>query len=331
MADPLAVLVTITSNPERLEQIQRGVSEVSEETGCPIALTTTTRRENVMEALPAAEVLVTYRLDEQQFATAPNLKWVHFGAAGVDHSLFPAFLESDVLITTGKGIHAEIMAEYALMAILGLAVDLPGIAEAQHRKAWISRQLRPRHHSVRGRRLLVIGLGNIGLPAAQMAARVGMQVTGIKRTPLEGSLPEGLLAVHPLSELDRLLPETDYLLLAVPLTAETNGLLNEQRLRLLPAHAGLINIARGSLIDENALFRVLEDGHLGGAVLDTFRVEPLPEHSPLWHHPRVLVTPHISGNFDTYTTRVIEQFCDNLGRFLKGEELPYPIDRTARY
>jgi phosphoglycerate dehydrogenase-like enzyme len=331
VADPLSVLVTITSNPERVEQIRRGVSEVSDATGRPIALTTATGRESVLEALPGADVLVTYRLDEEQFAAARGVKWVHFGAAGVDHSLFPEFLESDVLITTGKGIHADVMAEFALMAILGLAVDLPGIADAQHRRAWIGKQLRPRHHSVRGRKLLVIGLGNIGLPAAQMAARLGMRVTGIKRTPLDGPLPEGLQAVHPLSDLDLLLPETDYLLLAVPRTPETDGLLDERRLRLLPAHAGLVNIARGSLVDEDALCRVLDDGHLGGAVLDTFKVEPLPEHSPLWDHPQVLVTPHISGNFDRYTARVIEQFCDNLGRFLRGEEMPYPIDRTAGY
>ena len=223
------------------------------------------------------------------------------------------------------------MAEFALMAILGLAVGLPRIVDSQHRKAWISKELRPGHQSVRGRRLLVLGLGAIGLPAAQMAAGLGMRVTGIRRTPLEGSPPAGLETVGTLDDLEGLLGAADYLLLALPATPLTVGLLDERRLRMLPPDGGIVNIARGSLLDEEALYRVLEDGHLRGAVLDCFQTEPLPEYSPLWHHPRILVTPHISGNFDAYTSRVIEQFCGNLELWLREEPVPYPIDREAGY
>ena len=331
MDEPLPVLVTITSNPERLDQIEKGVSAVSEETGRPLSLTTCTDREEVLAALPGVEVLLSYRLDPELFAAASSLRWIHFGAAGVEHSLFPELLDSEVLISASKGIHGDVMAEFALMAILGLATGLPLIAEAQHRKAWIGRQLRPMHHSVVGRHLLVVGLGEVGLPAALLAARMGMRVTGIRRTPPAGAIPDGLEAIHTLEDLDELLPGADYLLLVVPSTELTRDLLDEHRLRLLPGGAGIVNLARGNLIDEEALYRVLEDDHLRGVVLDSFVEEPLPEYSPLWHHPKVLVAPHISGNFDDYTRRVIDQFCENLKRFILGEELPFQIDRKSGY
>ncbi len=331
MGETLQVLVTITSNPKRLEQIREGMSAVSEETGRPLSPTTCTDRDDVLAALPGAEVLLTYRFDPELHAAADRLRWIHFGAAGVEHSLFPELLDSDVVISASKGMHGDVMAEFALMAILGLATGLPLIAEAQHRKAWIGRQLRPLHHSVVGKRLLVVGLGEVGLAAAQLAARLGLRVTGVRRTPHEGSPPEGLEAVHTLDELDSLLPQADYLLLTVASTDLTRGMLHEERLRLLPEDAGIVNLARGNLIDEEALYRVLEGGHLRGAVLDSFVEEPLPEYSPLWHHPKALVTPHISGNFDDYTARVIDQFCQNLRRFIEGEELPFQIDRQAGY
>jgi phosphoglycerate dehydrogenase-like enzyme len=329
--EPLQLLVTITSNPKRLEQLEEGVSAVSEETGHPLALATCTDREGMLAAMPGAEILLSYRIDPELFEAASRLRWIHFGAAGVEHSLFPELVDSDVVTSASKGIHSDVMAEFALMAILGLATGLPLIAEAQHRKAWIGRQLRPMHHSVVSKRLLVVGLGEVGLPAAQLAARIGLRVTGIKRTPLEGPAPDGLQAVHTPDDIDELLPQADYLLLVVPSTDLTRGMLDEDRLRLLPAGAGIVNLARGDLIDEEALYRVLEDDHLRGAVLDSFVEEPLPEYSPLWHHPKVLVTPHISGNFDDYTSRIINQFCENLRRFILDEELLFLIDRESGY
>ena len=142
MAEPLQVLVTITSNPERLEQIAEGVSRVSEETGHPLSLTTCTDREEVLTALPGAEVLLTYRFDTELCEAARQLRWIHFGAAGVEHSLFPELVESDVVLSASKGIHGDVMAEFALMAILGLATGLP--REDQ--------RLRQRHHYHRDRR-----------------------------------------------------------------------------------------------------------------------------------------------------------------------------------
>ncbi len=331
VAEPLSVLSSITSNPDRLEELEEGVQDVSRRTGCPLTLTAIRDPDEIIAAMAGARVLLTYRLSPEQWAAGRHLKWIHFGGAGIEHSLFPELLESDVLITTSKGMHGDVMAEYALMAILALAVGLPQSVDAARRRQWIGRELRGLHHSVAGKCLLVLGLGEVGLPAAQLAASVGMRVTGVRRTARAGPLPEGLVAVHTADGLDRLLPETDYLLLALPTTPLTRGIINEERLRSLPPDAGLINMARGALVDEEALLRVLEEGHLRGVVLDSFQTEPLPSSSPLWEHPRVLVTPHIAGNFNDYTSRVIEQFVENLRRFLTGERLYYHFDRGAGY
>ena len=324
MADPTQILATITSNPARLEQLREGVAAISERTGHPLSVTTVTRRHDVLSAIPGAEVLLTYRYDPELHVGARRLKWIHFGAAGVDHSIFPELLTSDLAITLSKGIHADVMAEFAMMAILGLAVGLPRIVDSQHRKAWISKELRPGHQSVRGRRLLVLGLGAIGLPAAQMAAGLGMRVTGIRRTPLEGSPPAGLETVGTLDDLEGLLGAADYLLLALPATPLTVGLLDERRLRMLPPDGGIVNIARGSLLDEEALYRVLEDGHLRGAVLDCFQTE-------LEIYARKSLSPGGMEAVLAEESRVIEQFCGNLELWLREEPVPYPIDREAGY
>lgn len=331
MEEPLSVLSSITSNPDRVEELEKGVSLVSEETGRPLKLICTRDTEEILGAIPDAHIYLTYRLTPAELEAGPNLKWIHFGAAGVEHSVFPELIESGVLLTTGKGMHADVMAEYALMGIIALAVGLPMAVDATRRREWVGSRMRPLHHSIGGKNLLVLGLGHVGLPAAQLAAKAGMKVTGIRRTLPEGSMPEGLAGVGTLQDLDRILPGTDYLLITLPVTPETRGLITEERLRLLPADAGLVNMGRGVLLDETALLKVLDEGHLRGAVLDCFQVEPLPPSSPFWEHPRVLVTPHISGNFDEYTSRTIELFCDNLRLYLKGEALPNPYDPEAGY
>lgn len=331
VTEPLTVLSSITSNPERVEELERGVSDVSSGTGRPLHLFCSRDPDEILADLPGTHILLTYRLTPEQFSTGSKLEWIHFGAAGIEHSIFPELLNSNVLITTGKGMHGDVMAEWALMAVIALAVGLPHCVDATRRREWIGRDLRPLHHSIVGKHLLVLGLGNVGLPAAQIAARVGMRVTGVKRTAPDGPLPEGIHSIHTPEALDRLLGETDYLLLALPDTSATRGIIGEERLRSLPPGAGIINMARGSLLDEEALCRILDEGHLRGAVLDCFQTEPLPPSSPLWEHPRVLMTPHIAGNFDEYTSKTIELFCDNLKRFLTGQDLLYPYDPEAGY
>ena len=329
--EPLSVLSAITANPDRIEELEEGVSEASRQTGRSLSLTVTRDPGEILAAIPGAHICLTYRLSEEEWRAFRRLEWIHFGAAGVEHSIFPEMLHSEVQITLSKGMHGDVMAEYALMAILALATGLPQSVDAARKGRWIGRDLRPLHHTVSGKHLLVLGLGHVGLPVARLAASVGMHVTGVRRTPHEGEPPKGLSAVCTAADLDRFLPETDYLLLALPSTPRTRGMITEERLRALRQGAGVVNMARGALMDEEELLRVLDEGHLRGAVLDCFTTEPLPASSPFWRHPRVLVTPHISGNFDEYTSRVIGLFLDNLRRFLTGGDLLFPYDRQAGY
>lgn len=331
MAKALRILSTITSNPDRVEELRRGVTDLSERHGRPLQLDTTDLPGQQSRPLGDVEVLLTYRFSPEQLAAAPRLQWIHFGAAGVDHSLFPALLDSRIQLTTSKGIHGEVMGEYAVMALIGLAAGLPHMMDAQRRKVWIGRTIRYLHRPVAGSRLLVIGLGHVGRAVATRAAALGMQVRGVRRTPHEGPLPPGVTSVHTPEELDGLLPGCDYVVLCAPRTPTTEGLLDARRLGLLPEGAGIVNLARGALLDEEALLALLDAGHLGGAVLDCFGTEPLPEDSPLWHHPRVMVTPHISGNFEAYTRRVIGDFLQNLEHYLSGHSLEHPLNRQAGY
>ncbi|MFO7769222.1 MAG: D-2-hydroxyacid dehydrogenase [bacterium] len=331
MSETLRILSTITSNPRRLEELERGVSAVSERTGHPVSLSCARDEEEILEEIGGAHVLLTYRLSPRKFRSAECLEWVHFGAAGVDHSLFGELLDSDVVLSTSKGIHADVMGEYAVMAVIALACGLPQLVDAQRHRTWAGREIRPLHHAVEGKRLLVLGFGNTGEPAARKAAALGMRVTAVKRTPPRDPVPRWLEGLFPIDRLEGLLPAADYLLLALPLTPETEGLMDRERLRTLPRGAGVVNMARGGLLDEGALLDALDSDHLRGAVLDCFETEPLPEGSRFWKHPKVLVTPHMSGNFDDYTRRVIERFLEDLERYLKDEPLPHPIDREAGY
>jgi phosphoglycerate dehydrogenase-like enzyme len=333
MPSPVDVLATITSNPQRIEELRQGVAGAARRSGRLIRLQIETETPRIRRALAEAQVLLTYRFSPGDLAAAKRLRWIHFGAAGVDHSLFPDLLTSEIHLTTSKGMHGDVMAEYAVMGILALACGLPLLMDAQRRRSWEGKAVRPLHHSVRGRRLLVLGLGHTGRAAAGLAASLGLRVRGIRRRPLAAgeSLPTGVEEIGGADDLDRMLPHADYLLLALPRTPQTEGLLDRRRLRLLPAGAGVINMARGGLLDERALLDLLDRGHLRGAVLDCFHKEPLPASSPLWNHPGVIVTPHMSGNFDAYTARVIEQFLENLDRWLTDRALRYPLDREAGY
>lgn len=273
--------------------------------------------------LAEAEILFdfdqTHREDLPE--CAPRVRWIQATSSGIG-----PFVEQmryrermpQTVFTTASGVHAQPLSEFCLMAMMMHVRGQGRMASQQAAARWE----RFAGSDLRGRTLVIVGLGAIGSELARMAHAVGLRVIGVGRTAdrtRHAALP--LDAYHPVSELDAVLPQAEYLALIVPHTPDTVDLIGPRQLALLPAGAVLINIGRGALVDETALLAALRTGHVGGAALDVFREEPLPPDSPFWTLPNVLVSPHSASTSDRENARLTELFIDNLGRYLAGTPL----------
>ncbi len=250
---------------------------------------------------------------------APRLAWLHVFNAGVDHPIYAEMMQRGARLTTSSGSTAVPIAQTAITGMLMLARNFPRWLAAQRRHEWNPARFAEAPRDLSEQRVLILGLGSIGNEIARLAKVLGMPVTGVRRSG--GHSDDHADAVAPPEQLDALLPQADWLVIACPLTAETRGLITAQRLQRLPAGARVINVARGEIVDEPALIAALQSGHLAGAYLDVFAEEPLPESSPLWELPNVLVTPHNSAAAAGNDGRVYDIFVGNLGRWLRGEPL----------
>jgi phosphoglycerate dehydrogenase-like enzyme len=250
---------------------------------------------------------------------APNLEWLHVFNAGVDNPVFTRILEKGTRISTSSGSTAEPIAQTVIAGMLMLAREFPAWLDAQRRHAWepLPRERTPR--DLGGQTMVVVGLGAIGCEIARLARAFGLNVIGVRRSPLREGDPVD--DVRPPSELPSLLLGCDWLALACPLTDETRRLVDAQAISLLPRGARILNIARGEVVDEAAMISALRSGHLGGAYLDVVEQEPLPADSPLWDLPNVIITPHNSAASTGNDARVLEHFFENLSRWGRGEPL----------
>lgn len=258
----------------------------------------------------------------QFFSTArkaPNLRWLHVFNAGVDHPIYAEMLARGVRLTTSAGAAAEPIAQSAIAALLMLGRNFPHWLRAQPAHAWEPLQGPAVPEDLAGQTALVVGLGHIGLAFARIARAIGLRVIGVRRHARAAGGPVDEL--HPADQLDRLLPRANWLVLACPLTPETRGLIDAQRIARLPRGARVINVARGEILDEAALVAALRSGHLGGAYLDVFAHEPLPADSPLWDLPNVLITPHNSAAAAGNDARIYALFTENLQRWVRGVAL----------
>jgi phosphoglycerate dehydrogenase-like enzyme len=234
-------------------------------------------------------------------------------AAGVDHPVFLEVRRRGVRLTHSAGSSAIPIAHTVIMHVLALCRGARTFAVAQAAREWAESDV----VDVEGRTMGIVGLGSIGAEVARLAQQFGMRVVGLRRTP-QGDEPCETWSSDRLHEL---LPMIDVLVLTAPLTADTVGMIGTQELALLPPGAHVVNVGRGQLVDEEALAAALASGHLGGAALDVFVVEPLPTESPLWDLPNVIITPHSAGGTPLATARAAEIFADNLGRFVRGQAL----------
>jgi phosphoglycerate dehydrogenase-like enzyme len=240
-------------------------------------------------------------------------------------------LARDVTITNARGMHAQTIAEHVVALTLSLFRHLPAAVRAQHERRWIQNDLTLA--SVRllaGSTVGVVGLGAIGTAVAKAMSALGARVEAIRRRT-DQPPPEGVEAVHAPAALHAHLPGWDVVVIAAPHTAETEGLIGRRELALMKRDAVLINVARGQLLDEEALADALRGGTIGGAALDVFDHEPLEPASPLWGLPNLLITPHIAGNRPDYWQVATDLFIDNLRRYRAGEPLINVVDKTAGY
>ncbi|MBD2443849.1 D-2-hydroxyacid dehydrogenase [Dolichospermum sp. FACHB-1091] len=256
---------------------------------------------------------------------APSLRWHHAPNAGVNHILTPKYLERDLILTNGAGVHGIPIAEFVITYLLAYSKRLPSLYKLQNEHNW---QRGLPIQELFGKTLLIIGAGGIGQEIAVRAKAFGMRIFGSSRHP--EPLPNFDKVVRA-NEWKQLLSESEFVVIAAPLTPETKGLIDLETLRLFRPDSYLINIARGAIVDESALTKALQEGWIAGAALDTVFTEPLPAESPLWTLPNVFITPHCSGNSPRVKERTIALFLENFTRYRQGQQLRNVVDKTAGY
>jgi phosphoglycerate dehydrogenase-like enzyme len=262
---------------------------------------------------------------------APNVRWIQATSAGIGQYVAKKrFAERmpDTVFTTASGAHVAPLAEFCALGMLAFSRGLFEMQGLQRERRWE----RFAATDLVGRTVVIYGLGAIGSEVARLSSAMGMNAIGIKRS-VDGLTPADLHVreLHPSEALHDVLPRAEFLVLVAPHTPETEHAIGRDELALLPAGAVVINIGRGALIDDPALVEALRTGHLGGAALDVFEKEPLPDDSPLWEMPNVLVSPHSASTSDRENARITDLFVDNLRRWLKGEELLNVLDATRMY
>lgn len=270
------------------------------------------------------EAIVVLRPPRGHWSGARCLRLVQTVGAGVDSILPADDLAQNVILANASGIHAGPMSEFALGMMLALAKGFSRSFDQQHEAVW--RRYVPQ--SLGGQTLGILGLGSIGRELARRAHFLGMRVIGTRRRPTPVPCVEEVVAPE---ETLSVLRRSDYVVVVLPLTPETRGLIDSSALEEMKPGSFLINIARGGIVNEQALCRALESGRLAGAGIDVFEQEPLPASSPLWSAPRILLTPHIAGGMPGYMDRVAEIFAENIRRVERGEPVMNRVDRERGY
>ena len=297
------------------------------------------------ELWQTVEILYMFAGTLPTLEQAPRLRWVQLYSAGANEVLDQSLFQTPVIFTTSSGVHAINIAEYVLSVVLSWFHRLPLLHEWQQKGQWPPNSQRfsifvP--EELRGKTIGIAGYGSIGREVARLASCFGMRVLAMQRGSdhrdhgfqfpgvgdPDGTIPE---RYYPPDQLHALLGESDVVLIAVPLTPETQGMFDDTAFQSMKPTAFLVNIARGDVCDEEALVRALEGKRIAGAALDVFHQEPLPANSPLWRLPNVFISPHITGLTPQYDERAAMIFEENLRRCLAGEPLYNVVDKTLGY
>jgi phosphoglycerate dehydrogenase-like enzyme len=285
-------------------------------------------KEKLSTLLAEAEVVFgRLELSQNVVTRAPKLKWVQSMGAGVNRYLTPEMVASPLVMTNTSGIHANPIGEFVLSRMLMFVKQAPFYFQSKQEKQW----KRADGTVLRSKTVGVVGLGSIGREVARLAKAFGMRVLATRRSAKRVGRARYVDIMLPPSQLRQLLAESDFVVLALPLTSETNKLIGEEELRTMKSTAYLINIARGGIVDEEILIRALDENWIAGAGLDVFATEPLPADSRMWELPNVIFSPHSSANMEGTNMRPTEVFCENLRLYLDGKKLRNVVDKKKGY
>lgn len=286
----------------------------------------------VLARIPDVDVAFGARFTPEHLAAARRLRWIHSPAAGVGNLMFPEMVASPVTLTNNRGNSSFTIAEHVIAVTLALLRGLPLAWRRQTEGVWAQDEINagPPMRTLRESRVIVVGLGAIGAAVARIASAFGAHVVGVRRRA-DQPVPAGVAAVVTPEHLAGELPLAHVVVVAAADTTGTVRLIGERELALMKDDAVLVNVSRGSLVDEAALVRALESGRLRGAALDVFEREPLPADSPLWARTDALITPHVAGFHKDHWDIVIATFTGNLRRFAAGEPLINRVDKEAGY
>lgn len=326
MSNSLNVVTTFRFSPASEEAL-------GEAAGAPIRFAT---HDELAASLAEADVLCSYDLPVNWREVAPKLRWLQVPGAGVD-LLRPKDLldkDSNIIITSASGIHATTICEYVFGSMLMFNWNWPQMIRLQERHIWArsASWYKLGRRELVGQTLGIVGVGSIGRQIAKLGHAFGMRVLGMRHSlPANGKADPDVDMYYSQEQLHELLGQSDYVVLSVPLTPATERLIGEEELRAMRPNAYLVNIARGRIVDEQALICALKEEWIMGAGLDVTEEEPLPPDSPLFSMPNVILTPHISGHSVHYEQRLAELFADNIRRFRAGEALHNRYDPARGY
>ncbi len=288
--------------------------------------------DHLAEELPDTDIFVGYSLRAEQLTHARKLKWIHSTAAGVAQLMYPELRDSGIVVTNPSGVFSPPMAEHTMGLLLALARNFPDSTRHQDRSQWGQQAIwdKPQHLTeLSGQVLLIVGFGSIGRELAKRARAFDMRVWGVTRSG-QGDTTHAE-KILPVSQLEEALAYADYVVIAAPETNETRHLIGIAQIARMKPGARLINVGRGSLLDESALIHALEAGALSGAALDVTSVEPLPPESPLWRAPNLFITPHTSAVSDRLWHRETALLMDLLERWFDGREMFNQVDFARGY
>jgi phosphoglycerate dehydrogenase-like enzyme len=277
------------------------------------------------DALKTTDVMINSNPPRENLRSrAPKLKWIQTTGAGVDGLMPMEWLPDDVTLTNNSGAHGDKAEDSCTMGLLMLNARMPEVLTNQRERRWKPVFTTP----IEGRTVVVIGFGDLGQAAGRAAKKLGLNVIAVTRS---GKPTRPADVVYPVTRIERALPKADFVIVTTPLTAQTRGLLDKERLSLLKPHAGFMNIGRSPIVDYAALTQMLAKGELSGAVLDVFDQEPLPADSPMWTTPNLVVMPHISCDDPRYIDQLFDTWFANLERHLAGRKLKNIVDRKLGY